>query len=79
MVDVAEESVFDPDSTVGKFVGNWVEMGVAVHDLGVLEDTRSSYSDQSVKAMVLVGSIGIAGRSLDRTGRYFGQSQDCWG
>ena len=65
MVDVAEESVFEPDSTVGEFVGSWVEKGVAVHGPGGLEDTRSSYIDQSVKAVVLVGSIGIDGRSLD--------------
>lgn len=58
VAEVAEEGAFEPDTTVGEVVGSWVEMEVAEHDLGMLENTRSD-ADQSLKAVVLAGSIGF--------------------
>lgn len=57
IAEVAEEGAFEPDTTVGVVVGSWVEMEVAEHDLGMLEDIPFD-TGQWVKAVVLAGSIG---------------------
>lgn len=58
IAEVAEKGAFEPDTTVGAVVGSWVEMEVAEHDLGMLEDIPFD-TDQWVKAVVLAGSIGV--------------------
>lgn len=57
IVEAAEKGAFEPDTTVVEVFDSSVEMEVAEHDLGILEDFRSD-TDLSVKALVLAGSIG---------------------
>lgn len=68
IVDAAEEGAFERDTTVGEVVDSWVEMEVAEHGLGILEDL-CSYTESLVKALILAGSIGVDECSPDWMGR----------